>query len=267
MIDIVNEISDIKEYFKEYDINKKIKLWIDSHPEKNYYCSSVNCLHNESSKMIDIDCTNHTCKNCIICETSRIYIDEYIDKKNRKSELESMLNSISIKKIIETETELKKGDRKVAIFDVDGTLTPHQGQDMDSLFRLGWSDYSEKYMVLEEIKYLRKFLKELVDKNFIILYASRSYLFDIIQLFHALNIESNMGVSRNNRLSKKEFIHKLPKGNNYYYFEDDETYLDEINGITNVSCSNGNWLGKQLLEINDGRMVDGELVNFMKRIV
>ena len=125
-------------------------------------------------------------------------------------------------------------------------MTPHPGHEQNSLFWLSWCCYNKKYSALKEVNYLKTFLKSLVDKGFIIIYASRSYREDILELFNCLGIEVLGGVSRDDKLvSKEEFISKISShpNNEYYYFEDDMNHLNKSNNTYNINCNNM-WLGE-----------------------
>lgn len=254
IIETIHKIRNLKLELCKINLRKDVKQWLVEHPEHNHYCKSEECPHSLEMFKIDSDYwpNEHVCKKCVVCEAEDICSEKVKFLQDKISSLEDYKNKLILEKRENTMRKLYRGNQKVVIFDVDGTLTPHAGQDSNSLFYLDWESYSIKYKKLAEISYLEIFMDKLLENNFIILYASMNTQDNILELFNHFGIIPDDGISRESYLSKQEYIDSLPNHNTYYYFEDDFVHLNMKNNkpVNKISCMDL-WLGSQLRTKNN----------------
>jgi len=271
LLKIFNEIHILKHQLLRIDLNNNVLKWLEEHKHNNNYCNNRECPHSYQKFMEKCEYwpNNHTCTDCLICD-----VENYCKKDINKIQSEiDELEEMKVKKIQQSfqnlQIQLDEGNKKVIIFDIDGTLTPHAGQEINSLFNLSWCCYVKKYVIMNEIKYISNFLNKLIEKDFIIVYASRGHREDILELFGSFGINNIVGIAREDEISKEDFINLIIKNNKneYYYFEDDIKYINNVNNLNNVYCGNNMWFGKQLSMIYKNEYIDeiNSLYNFIKK--
>jgi hypothetical protein len=155
-------------------------------------------------------------------------------------------------------------------FDVDGTITKISGAKPNSLYEIYMTDQInniEKYSLIlfgKELDLVRSFFHNLVkNPNIEIILVTNNFKEAVEPVFtKVLNIDWNKidarSAFRNESVGRKmtyitERLNGWDSNSVGLYFDDDEiNFVGKVKpeNLTIVNCSNGNWLGKILVDLN-----------------